>query len=115
MNPQNIAMQRALGGQPMTGGGPIMANGGQPMQPMPQPQPMPVQGTAMRPPMPAGGGFDPRFSGGAPMPGGGPIMAGSGTPWRPGQMPNPGTPQPAQLLQNPNVRNFMAQRAGLSF
>lgn len=33
---------------------------------------------------------------------------------RPGQMPSVGTPGPANLPQNPGVRNFLMQRAGLA-
>jgi hypothetical protein len=84
----------------------VMPAGAMPMQPQ---TPQPAMGTAM-----------PAVNFGL---GAAPAMPAQGTamPARPGfgMMPQSGAmpqrPQPGSLMANPNVRNFLAQRAGLMF
>lgn len=104
MNPVNAAQLYAQGrpgaggmqmpqstAMPVQGGTPVMQNGGQPYAPIARPIGMPAQPVAAQP------------------------MPVNGTAMRPVASQPTAAPAAANLMQNPNVQNFLRQRAGVSF
>lgn len=92
--PQNAVMQRAFGGAMPAAAAPAM----------------PARGTAIPAAPVSAMAAAPAVGGGAPA-----AAVPARVPIVPGQIPKVGTPEPANLLQSPNVRNFLMQRAGLAF